>query len=545
MKKLYKTALSLSLVVLTSKVALAEEIQSHKKTLLIMGTTDVHGHIYPYDYYTGKTEDKGLAKIYTKVKELRKIYPNNLLVDSGDFLQGTPLVGYYGNTESNIVNPIIKTMNLMGYSALGVGNHEYDYGIENLQKAKKDSIFPFLSSNTYLHGTKKTIFPPYIIKDINGIKVGIIGFTTPGVAVWDRNIVENKYDFGDIIEAGKKYIPELRKKCDVLIAIPHCGLENEKGKEGYDPKASGIPEENVGKKLAENFSEIDALLLGHTHTEIKEKFENGVLITQADKFATKLSLVKLEMLKEGKKWKVLEKHADTFDIKNTEPNEEILENIKTYHNKVVQYISNSIGESSEEWSAKKAKLEDTPLVDFINKVQMEQSGADLSAASLFTDNSNIPAGKISIANIAGLYIYENTLYAIKITGKQLKAYLEQSAKYFECVENGEIKLNKKIAGFNYDMVSGVDYKIDLTKPVGNRITNLIFKNKPVTDDMIFTLALNSYRQSGGGGYDMLKDSPVVYNKQESIRDLLINYVKKARKLDKKAIFTKNWEILIK
>lgn len=542
MKKLYKTALSLAIVVLASKGSFAETI-SNKETLVIMGTTDVHGHIYPYDYYTGKVEDKGLAKIYTKVKELRKTYPNSLLVDSGDFLQGTPLVGYYGNTESNIVNPIIKTMNIMGYDALGVGNHEYDYGLENLQKAKKDSSFPFLSANTYIHGTKKTVFLPYIIKEVKGIKVGIIGFTTPGVAVWDRNVVENKYDFGDIIEAGKKYIPDLRKKCDVLIAIPHSGFESEKANEGYDPKASGVPEENVGKKLADNFPEIDALLLGHTHTEIKEKFENGVLITQADKFANKLSVVKLEVVKEGKKWKVTDKHADTFDIKSTDPDKDIVENIKKYHEKVVEYVSSNIGETNEEWSAKKSKLEDTPLMDLINKVQMEQSGADLSAASLFTDSANIPVGKISIANIAGLYIYENTLYAIKITGKQLKAYLEQSAKYFESVENGEIKFNKKVAGFNYDMVSGVDYKIDLTKPFGSRITTLNFKNKPVTDDMSFTLALNSYRQSGGGGYDMLKNSTVVYNKQESIRELLINYVRKIVKLDKKEIFTKNWEIL--
>lgn len=523
----------------TTFVAQAETTEK----LVIMGTTDVHGNVYSYDYYTGKDSKKGLARIFTKVKEIRNNNKNTLLVDSGDFLQGTPLVGFYGMKEINIVNPIVKAMNIMDYTALGVGNHEYDYGIDNLQKAKKDAKFSLLSANTYHFNTKKTVFEPYIIKEVNGIKVGIIGFTTPGTAVWNKNIVGKKYDFGDILEAGKKYIPELRKKCDVLIAIPHSGYETEKGNEGYDPKATGTPEENVGKKLAENFPEIDVLFLGHTHTEIKEKFDNGVLITQADKFGNKLAIVNLDLVKKDNKWLVNKKNSELFDIKDTEPALEITDNLKKYHDQIVKYVNTPIGTSSEEWKSDTARFEDTPIMDLINKVQLETTGADISAASLFTDASFIPKGDVTIANIAGLYIYENSLYAIKITGKQLKDYLEQSAKYFDGFEDGKIKTNKKIPGFNYDMLYGVDYKIDITKPFGRRIIDLKFKGKNVTDTMTFKMALNSYRQSGGGGYDMIKNSEVIYNKQESIRELLINYVQTKQNLDKKNIFVKNWEIL--
>jgi len=515
------------------------------ETLVIMGTTDVHGHVYAYDYYTGKDDNKGLAKISTKVKEIRSKYKNTLLVDSGDFLQGTPLVGFYGTHEINIVNPIIMAMNIMNYTALGIGNHEYDYGLGNLQKAKKDAKFPFLSANTYHYKTKKLVFEPYTIKEVNGIKVGIIGFTTPGTAIWDRNIVEKNYDFGDIIEAGKKYIPELRKKCDVLIAIPHSGYETEKGNEGYDAKSTGIAEENVGKNLAENFPQIDALFLGHTHTEIKEKFNNGVIITQADKFANKLAIVTMDLDKKNGKWTVNKKKSELFDVKDTESDKEITENIKKYHDQIVKYVNTSIGKSDEEWKSDKSRFEDTPLMDLINKVQKETAKTDLSTASLFSDTSFIPKGNVSIANIAGLYIYENSLYAIKITGKQLKSYLEQSAKFFDSVEGGVIKTNKKIPGFNYDMVSGVDYKIDLTQPIGNRIKDLKFKGKNVSDGMLFTMALNSYRQSGGGGYDMIKNCEVIYNKQESIRDLLINYVQQNKNLIKNDIFVKNWELILK
>jgi 2',3'-cyclic-nucleotide 2'-phosphodiesterase (5'-nucleotidase family) len=507
------------------------------KTIVIMGTTDIHGNLFPIDYYTGKEKKMGLAKIYTKVKEIRKQYKDTLLVDSGDLLQGTPLVTYFGRIDKKSVNPMIKAMNLMKYDAMGIGNHEYDYGIDNLLKASDDAKFPLLSANTSTDKPGKQLFKPYIIKEIDGVKVGIIGFTTPGVAVWSKGIVKNILEFQDIVASAKEWLPQLKKEADIIIAIPHTGLEDEK-----TINNTGLTE-NAGKALADNFPEIDVLILGHSHTEIKEMIENGVLITQPKPFGMQLAEVKLELKKIAGKWKVAEKHSETIDLKDVEADHELLADLKEEHQKALNYVNTAIGTSSAEWSAKDGRLKDTAIVDLINKVQKEATGADLSSAALFSTDSRIPAGNITIADIAGLYIYENTLSVIKITGKQLRDYLEFSAGYFNNYEAGKPLINNKMPGYNYDMVSGADYKIDISKPTGKRIIELKYKGKDITDDMSFTLALNSYRKNGGGGYEMLKNSPEIYDKLESIRDLIINYIQRKGKITPEDVFEKNWEII--
>lgn len=539
MKYLIPLSITLGLSIFFADIANAE---NEKKNIAIMGTTDIHGNIFPINYFNGKVQKYGLAKVYTKIKEIRKNNKNTLLVDSGDLLQGTPLTDFYGKKEKKTINPMIKAMNIMGYDALGIGNHEYDYGLDNLLKAVKNANFSMLSANTYYYKKDKPVFKPYIIKNIDGVKVGIIGFTTPGVAIWSKNLVDKRYEFKDIIQVAKKWIPELKKQVDIIVAIPHSGLEDVKGMGGYDSSA-GLPSENVGKALAQNFPEIDVLLLGHTHTEIKEMFENGVVISQADKYGDMLSLVNIDLEKKDNKWKVINKKAETINVKDIEPDKELMNKLSSEHDKTIKYVNSSIGESDKELLAKLGRLQDSELVDLINYVQMKTTGADISAASLFNDEAIIPKGKITIANVAGLYLYENTLFSIKVTGKQLKDYLEMTSMYYESYDNsGNLIINKNMPGYNYDMFSGIDYKINIKNPQGTRITFLKFKGKDIKDSDTFTLALNSYRQSGGGGYEMLKGSPIVYSKGESIRDLIINYIQTKGKISDKDFFTKNWEI---
>lgn len=539
MKYIIPLTVSLAFGLLNTNIARAD---GETKKLVIMGTTDIHGHVFPVNYFNGKTENQGLAKIYTKIKEIRKNNPYSLLVDSGDLLQGTPLTDYYGKKDKNAINPMIKAMNIMGYDALGIGNHEYDYGLDNLNKAVKDASFSMLSGNTYYYGQDKTVFKPYVIKEINGIKVGLIGFTTPGVAIWSKNLVDKKYEFKDIIQTAQKWIPELKKQVDIIVAVPHTGLEDVTGLGGYD-SSSGLPPENVGKMLADNFPQIDVLLLGHTHTEIKEMFQNGVLISQADKFGDMISVVNLELEKSNNSWKIIKKSAETVNVKDIDPDKELMDKLSSEHQNTINYVNSAVGESQSELIAKSSRFKDTAIVDLINYVQMQVTGADISAASLFNEDAIIPKGKVTIANVAGLYLYENTLFSIKVTGKQLKDYLELTSMYYQGYDSqGNILINKKVPGYNYDMFSGIDYKIDITKPQGSRITVLKFKNRDVRDIDIFTLALNSYRQSGGGGYDMLKGSPVVYSKQESIRDLIIDYIQRKGQISDNDFFTKNWEV---
>lgn len=540
-----KNILSLALV-LSFGIGSFQSVKAQEtKKIAIIGTTDLHGHIFPINYFNGKEEKQGLAKIFTQVKEIRKNNKNTILLDSGDLLQGTPLTDFYGKKNKNAVNPMIKAMNIMGYDALGIGNHEYDYGLDNLNKAVKDAGFSMLSSNTYYYGKNENVFKPYVIKNIDGIKVGIIGFTTPGVAIWSKNLVDKKYEFKDIVQTAKKFIPQLKKQVDIIIAVCHTGLQDEKGLGGYSDN-NGLPPENAGKALAQNFPEIDILLLGHTHTEIKEMFENGVLISQADKFGDMLSLVNVELEKKNNQWKIIKKSAETINVKDIEPDGELMQKLSVENKNTLDYVNSSIGQSSEELSSNSARIKDSAIVDLINYVQLQATGADISAASLFNDEAIIPKGKISIANVAGLYFYENTLFSIKVTGKQLKEYMEMSAMYYQGFDSsGNLIINKKVPGYNYDIFSGVDYKIDVTQTQGNRIKDLKFRRKEVKDSDSFTLALNSYRQSGGGGYDMLKGSQVVYTKQESIRDLIIDYIQKKGRISQIDFFKKNWEIISK
>lgn len=543
MKKNTLLKISLSLT-FTSLISLNSFAENEKSKLVIMGSTDVHGRIFPYDYYTGKEDNKGLAKIYTKVKEIRASNKNTLLVDSGDLLQGTPLTSYFGSVEKDKINPMVKAFNFMKYDAFSVGNHEYDYGLDSIYKASKDAKFPFLSTNTFFYKNTKGPFPSFVVKNVNGIKVGIMGFTTPGVSVWSKGIVEKKLDFRDIVESARDVLPEIKKMVDVVVLIPHTGLHDQKGLEGYNSAETGIPPENVGRELAKNFPDIDVLLLGHTHTEIKELFENGVLISQADKFGNRLSIAELDLEKQNGKWKIVSKKSDTVDVTTLTPDPELMDYMKEEHEKTIKYVNKEIASTDSDWSAQDSRMKDSPFVDLINKVQMEVTGADLSSSSLFNENISIKKGKVTLANIASLYIYENTLYAIKINGKQLKDYLEYSVKYYDLVD-GKVVANKAVPGYNYDMVSGVDYKIDVSKPLGQRIVELTYKGKKVTDDMTFTMALNNYRQSGGGGFDMLKGSPVVYNKFESIRDLIIEYISKKGTISPNEVFVKNWELINK
>lgn len=508
--------------------------------LTILGTTDIHGHIYPTNY-ANKTEDVGLAKIQTLVKKYRKENPNTILVDSGDALQGTPLVYYAMRFTPNKPNPMIATMNKMGYSAFAVGNHEFNFGLPGLTKAKKEAKFPFLSANVYRGNSPA--FTPYVIKEVAGVKIGIIGFTPPGVALWDKGNVEGKLTFKDIVKSAERWMPEVRKKSDVVVALVHAGLGDKYGPtySGY-AENSGLPPENVGVELAKKFP-IDVMLLGHTHERYAQEAIGNTVAAQARKWGECLAVVNLSLEKTGKGWKVVSKKSDAVWTKGVTPDPEIMAQNQPLENKTLAYLGSPIAKTTEEWPAQDADIKDTPIIDLINAAQIAATKADLSAASVFNPKAKFPKGGVSITEVTEMYPYENTLVAIKINGKQLKDYLEHSALYYNSYTPGQGLVDPNVAMYNYDMVSGVNYSINIAQKPGQRIMDLTYKGKPVTDSMTFTLALNSYRQRGGGGYDMFKDAPIVYNKEEGIRELLIEYLKKRKVLKTSEIHKANWKLV--
>lgn len=508
--------------------------------LTLLGTTDVHGHVYPTTYFTEQDKALGLAKVHTLIKKLRSENPNTVLVDSGDMLQGTPLDNLHARSGRG-ANPLVLAMNAMKYDAFGVGNHDFNYGMPHLEQAAKEATFPFLSCNIYLKGTDKTYFKPYVIKEVGGVKVGVIGFSPPGIMLWDQAHLQGRLDIRDQVEAAKKWIPEMKQAgADVILAVPHTGLGGKYGPaySGYSA-SSGLPPEQVGIEIAKACPQIDVLFAGHSHQDVPSEVVNGVACAQAQMWAQRLAIAKLHLEHVEGRWKVMSKTTDTLKVDGLAPDPDVLAATRTAHEETMAFVRSPIAQTSSVWQTQNSDLEDTPIMDLINRVQMEATGAQLASAAPFT-RELVLKGPITIANVASLYPYENALMAIKITGKQLKQYLEHSARYYLSDVEGVIKFNPEIRAFNYDMVSGVDYRIDMSQPVGSRITGLSYQGQPVMEAQTFTMALNSFRQMGGGGYEMLKDCPVVYNKQEGIRELVIEYLKKRKTIEFSEVFKKNW-----
>ncbi len=555
-------ALALGLVVAIAAPATAAARPPRQTVeLTLLGTTDVHGHIYPTTYFGGdKVEDVGLAKVYTLIKEARAKNPNTLLVDSGDMLQGSPLAYHQAKVaEVPGPNPMIQAMNAMGYTVAGVGNHEFNFGLPHLYRSYSEAKFPLISGNIYglkpeytyekKVGTRDnpaTTFKPYHIAEVAGIKVGIVSFAPPGITIWDKANVQGKIDVGDILVAAKRWIPELKKQgADIIVANPHSGLGGKFGPAyaGYSA-SSGLPPENVGLELARLFPEIDVIFAGHSHQDVPgELTPEGVACCQAGKWGEHLAIAHLTLSKENGKWKVVSKKTETRSTQGVVPAPEILAVSQAAHEATLAYVRASIAKTSVSWSAKDSQIQDTPLIDLINQVQLEATGAQLSSAASFNTEAELRKGSVSIADVASVYPYENNLVAISITGKQLKAYLEHTARFYNAAKAGLPLINPEVRGYNYDMVVGVDYLIDRTKPVGQRIGKLEYQGKPVREDQAFTMAMNSYRQRGGGGYEMFKDAPVVYSKEESIRELLIEFLRKRGTIEPRDVFRKNWELL--
>jgi 2',3'-cyclic-nucleotide 2'-phosphodiesterase/3'-nucleotidase len=520
--------------------AAADEVQ-----VQILSTTDVHGHVYPTNYFgDAGDEPVGVARAQTLIKQLRAKNPNTLLVDSGDCLQGTPLTYHAARIAPEAPNPMVLAYNAMGYDAFAVGNHEYNYDLPYLMKAKGEAHYPFLSGNIYVPGTTKPIYTPYVIKTVGGVKVAILGFTTPGVAVWDRRFVQGKQAFGDITEAMGRWLPEVQRQgADAIVVIIHSGLgaPYDATFGGYS-EDEGVPPDNVCAQLAEKYPAIDAILLGHSHKDLPKLMHNGVLLTQALKWGERLAVVDLTFKQQGGRWKVASKDSRTLTTAGVAPDPAVLEATKAAHEATLAYVNSPVGTSTAEWVSTRARVEDTPIMDLINEIQLAKTGAQLSAASVFNGRARLPKGRLKVSDIAALYVYENTLTTVKITGAQLKAYLENSASYYAPYKPGGPIFDDRPA-YNHDMVQGIGYAIDVREPVGQRIQAMTYQGKPVADGQTFTLALNSYRQNGGGGYTMLKQAPLQASINTEIRELMLEWIKDRKVIDPATIFTDNWKLL--
>jgi 2',3'-cyclic-nucleotide 2'-phosphodiesterase/3'-nucleotidase len=531
---------AIGVLVLTGAVSPA--LSKSTATITLLSTTDIHGHVELWDYYADKPVNLGLAKISTLVNQVRAEAPDALLLDCGDTIQGTPMAYYFAEKDPSKPNPVIAAFNAMHYDAMAVGNHEFNFGLPVLQKAMGESRFPWLAANvrpTESHGALP--FQPYIIKQVDGVRIGIVGFVTPGIPRWEIPEHYQGLEFDQIVDAARRVIPEVRSKVDLLVVIMHSGLGNDplSSKGGSTDEIAG---ENAALALAEQVPGIDLIFFGHTHLELSETFVNGVLLTQAKNWGQSLARADVVMSRdESGRWHVESKHSRTIPVTaEVSPDAEILKIADPYHEITRKYLNTVIATSEKELTGQYARYEDSPLVDLIHAVQLDAGNADVSMATMFYTGTRIPGGPVTIRDAASLYVYENTLYVVEMTGAQLKEALEHAAGFFPVwpTPPGQ-KL--QLPGYNADSAAGVSYAIDLTQPVGRRIRDLQFRGQPLDPARKLRVAINNYRYTGGGGYQVYKGLPIVYRSPQDIRELLIQYLERTKKFPVEA--AGNWKII--
>ena len=527
--------------------ARAEPAAEASGTLVLMGTTDMHGWLLPVDYFTGAETRNGLARLLPVVDSIRAAHPGRTaLFDSGDLLQGNPLAFVYSHLEPGEAHPIIRAMNLAGYDAAAIGNHEFNYGIPHLRHAVAQADFPFLSANVFHAGTEQHAFVPYALieRAIAGrtVRIGVTGVTPPGVMLWDRDNVRGRLEVREIVPSVQAAVTEMRRAgADVVVVLSHGGFEGT----SYDTAATGVPVENASAAIAREIPGVDVIFMGHTHQEVADTTIAGTLLLQAKNWGGSLAVAELELRAGDAGWEITSKRGRTLRPDSGALAPPLVEALSAADRRTRAYVSRPIGASAAEWSAAAARVQDTPILDLINEIQRQATGADLSGTAAFTLDARIPKGPVTVADIARLYIYDNTLKALRISGADLRAYLEQSAKYYlPCPAAACDRLvNPEVPGYNFDVVSGVDYELDLSRPVGERVIQLEYGGQPVASQDSFTIALNNYRASGSGGFSMFADAPVVYDRGESIRDLLIREVERRETISPDSVFRRNWRIV--
>jgi len=534
------TAIIMLALILVGRSFVPDRVQ-----ITILGTTDLHGNINPIDYYTNKPDNRGIAKVATLIKRIRKEQPNVLLIDSGDTIQGSPLESFHGRKNNAPPDPMMLVMNSLNYDAMAVGNHEYNFGLKVLEKARGEAKFPWLSSNTYDKTKQQPHYKPYIVKEVAGVKIGILGLTTPGVPNWDNPPNYAGLEFHEPLVEARKWVPILRdqQKADVVVIAMHMGLEEDLRTGEMSP--GQVLHENEAILIAKEVPGVDVIFMGHTHREVPSLYINGVLLTQANHWGRHLARADLYLQKAGTGWRMYAKSARTMlSDDRVEPDPEVVKIAEPYDRETQAWLSREIGESPEELTARDARFRDTAILDLIQKVQLDAGKADVSMVASFNPAARIAKGPVSVRDIAGLYVYENTLAVLEVTGQQLKDALEHSAKYFKEYVPGKPAsdlVDEKIPAYNFDIAEGVTYDLDISKPIGQRIQNLRFHGQPLSLTRKLRLATNNYRVNGGGGYDMYKNAPVVYRSSEEIRELIIDWVEKNKTVPAKP--NNNWRIL--
>lgn len=517
-------------------------------SITIMGTTDLHGYVRAWDYYRDEGGlDYGMSRVATLVDSVRRQNPNALFLDAGDWLQGNSFAEYFARVDQDQSHyGLLQAADYMEYDAFVLGNHEFDYGLEYLNRQIDQTQTPVLGANMYYHESDEPAYKPYVIREVNGLKVGILGLNTPGTAVWNRSRVKGEIDYHDGTEVAHRFVPKIREEgADVVVVLAHSAFD---GDDSYTEE--GVPEENFGRSIVENVPGVDALVLGHRHRTfetIEQGAEGGLVpVIEAGRWGSHLGIIELDVVEPGGNMSPMVIRADTRMHSTAHAREhlEIVDLVEDKHEAVREYVNQPVASTPDEWSAENARKQPTPAIELINQVQLSETGAQLSAAAAFNTNVNFGPGEIRLGDIAMLYPYENSLYKMELTGRQIRSFLEYTSQYYLQPEfEGRLNTNEDWPGFNYDMLAGVEYELDLNQEPGDRVVKLEYDGEPVDDNDTFTVAINSYRAEGGGGFEMLADAEVLEVIDTSVRDLIINYLNEKDEITTSDYETANWRLI--
>lgn len=486
-------------------------------------TSDLHGHIFPYNDSTKLIEQSGLARFKTVVNALKD--DNTLVLDNGDSLSGTPLSYFHAERHPDEIPPMTKAMNDIAYDYVNIGNHDFDYGEEILMMHLQNLKAPCITNNWHYYG--KPFGPTYVIREVAGKKIALFGLVTSYTPHWHKKANIRHCRFTDVIETAKKTVETVKRleKPDLIICMYHGGFEN-------DP-VSGLPMtgnkgENEAYRLCREVSGIDLLIVGHQHCSLKGKINNTYYIETAA-HGKEIGCVDIDIDR-----KTMDLHLLKCDA---EADVNLMKLIEKEQNECEQWLDTEVSRSVVDLTVSEAPDERVKKSDFVtlmNTILLETTHADIASTTLRKDCKGL-SRSITMRDIFSLLPYEDTVDMCSITGAQLKEYLEKAAELLVHNTDGKPCFNPGyIASMqyaSYDQLDGVEYTIDLYQEPGSRITSLIHNGKEVEDDETLTIAISHYRRNGTDGYNMLRDLPVLKEFALSQREMIAQYCSEHPEID--------------